>query len=218
MGRREQKKAQMRERIAEVASGLFAARGYDEVLVLDVARAADVSEQTVYNYFPAKQDLVLDRAEEIRLRYGVVVRDRTPGTSPAEAIQPLVLDDIDRLEQGDAASARGTFSAQCVLSPALRRFALEFREQQAETIANAIQTTNPDAPALLARTHAAALVFVVQAVSDAVGAHIIAASSGTGPSAATTAAALRIDANLALDALDHTFHTITTPTPAGAIA
>lgn len=37
---------------------------------------------TVYNYFAAKHDLVLDRAEKIRERYGQVVLDRPQGTSP----------------------------------------------------------------------------------------------------------------------------------------
>jgi hypothetical protein len=37
--------------LIETAAQLFAERGFEAVTVADVARAADVSEQTVYNYF-----------------------------------------------------------------------------------------------------------------------------------------------------------------------
>ena len=60
-GLRERKKRQTREAIAAAAMALFVARGFDAVTVAEVARAADVSEKTVFNYFPAKEDLVFAR-------------------------------------------------------------------------------------------------------------------------------------------------------------
>ena len=54
VGLRERKKAQTRRVIADVAARLFAERGYEQVAVSDVAREAEVSEQTVYNYFQTK--------------------------------------------------------------------------------------------------------------------------------------------------------------------
>ena len=54
-GLREIKKARTRRHIAATAARLFAERGYEHVAVADVARAAEVAEQTVYNYFPAKE-------------------------------------------------------------------------------------------------------------------------------------------------------------------
>jgi AcrR family transcriptional regulator len=71
-----------------VAAALFGEHGYDAVSIVDVARAADVSDQTVYNYFPAKQDLVLDRADEILDWYRQVILERPKGTSPASALRP----------------------------------------------------------------------------------------------------------------------------------
>ncbi|QBD77365.1 TetR/AcrR family transcriptional regulator [Ktedonosporobacter rubrisoli] len=53
-GRRERKKQQTREKIARVAMELFIERGFDQVTVPEVA---DVSVNTVYNYFPTKEDL-----------------------------------------------------------------------------------------------------------------------------------------------------------------
>ena len=47
IGLREQKKARTRRLIADTAARLFAERGYEHVAVTDVARAAEVAEQTV---------------------------------------------------------------------------------------------------------------------------------------------------------------------------
>ena len=95
-GLRERKKARTRQHIADTAARLFADHGYDEVSVVDVARAADVSDQTVYNYFPVKQDLVFDRAEEFRERLARAVADRPAGTSPAQALRPVADVDVER--------------------------------------------------------------------------------------------------------------------------
>lgn len=51
---RERKKAQARERIVTAASRLFDSEGYESVTIRDIAAAAEVSYQTVYNYFPSK--------------------------------------------------------------------------------------------------------------------------------------------------------------------
>ena len=201
-GLRDRKKAQTRERLADVAAALFAEHGYDGVSVLDVARAADVSDQTVYNYFPAKHDLVLDRAEEIRQRYDDVVRQRPEGTSPARAVAALVAEDVERFRGADPL-ARGTFAALCLRSPVLRRYALEFRERQAETVAAAILATHPEIPTLVAQAHAAAIVAVVQWVSDQTGAGVL-DDLPVGPAADAMAAA----ATAALDDLDRHFHTL----------
>ena len=60
---RERKKQQTREAIAETARALFVERGFEAVRVAEIARAADVSEKTVFNYFPTKEDLVFWRLE-----------------------------------------------------------------------------------------------------------------------------------------------------------
>lgn len=56
-GRRERKKQQTRQHIASVALRLFLERGFDQVTVTEVADIADVSANTVYNYFPTKEEL-----------------------------------------------------------------------------------------------------------------------------------------------------------------
>lgn len=65
-GLRERKKAQTRAAIAAGAAELFARNGFRAVTMVEVAAAAEVSEQTVYNHFPTKESLVFDRAGELR--------------------------------------------------------------------------------------------------------------------------------------------------------
>ncbi|MFI5958921.1 TetR/AcrR family transcriptional regulator [Cryptosporangium sp. NPDC051539] len=204
-GLRERKKQQMRHQLADVAARLFAEHGYDAVSVSDVARAAGVSDQTVFNYFPTKPELVLDRAEEIREFYRETVRDRPDDVTPADALRPLVHGDIDRYARADLAIARGEFPAQCLGSSVLRRFALEARDQQADAIADAIGETHPGLHPLVVRAHAAALVAVIQVVTDRIGVALL-----DDAERAEVVAGLRADADAALDDASDHFRALTT--------
>jgi AcrR family transcriptional regulator len=97
-GLRERKKRQTRETIAHAAMALFAEHGFDAVTVADVARAADVSEKTVFNYFPAKEDLVLHGGEERRAALIEAIRSRPEGTSIVEPFRAASLDFVERVE------------------------------------------------------------------------------------------------------------------------
>ena len=70
---------QTRARISEVAARLFLERGYDAVTVAQVAREAGVSSVTVFNHFPRKEDLFLDREADAVDILRSAVRDRGPG-------------------------------------------------------------------------------------------------------------------------------------------
>ncbi|WP_329122881.1 TetR/AcrR family transcriptional regulator [Streptomyces sp. NBC_01465] len=85
-GLRERKKRQARQHISDVATGLFLERGFDAVTIAEVAQAADVSVNTVYNYFHAKEDLFLDRAKGSAGRLSRFVRGREKGESAAAAV------------------------------------------------------------------------------------------------------------------------------------
>lgn len=81
-GLRERKKRRTRQHLSDVATGLFVERGFDAVTIAEIAQAADVSVNTVYNYFPAKEDLFLDRGSGIVDRLSRYVRGREAGSPP----------------------------------------------------------------------------------------------------------------------------------------
>lgn len=212
-GRRERKKREMRERVADAAALLFAEHGYDAVSMASVAEAAEVAEQTVYNHFPTKPDLVLDLADDMLERSRRAVADRSHSVTPADALRDMVHADIDHFVTEDPRLARGEFPAQSVESPVLRRYALHFRHQQAEAIAEAICETDPETNSLIARAHATALVTVLQAITDRVGAAIL-----EGADVAAVAQALHEDADVALTDASENFRATKARAAAAAAA
>jgi AcrR family transcriptional regulator len=81
---RELKRRRTRATIASAATELFLARGFDRVPVAEIAAAAEVSEKTVFNYFPVKAELVFDAGDELLDELLHAVRHRAVG-SPAVA-------------------------------------------------------------------------------------------------------------------------------------
>ncbi len=88
---RERKKQRTREHIAGTARRLFAERGFDRVTVAEIARAADVAEKTVFNYFPAKEDLFYSRLESFEDELLGAIRERAAGETVADAFEAFVL-------------------------------------------------------------------------------------------------------------------------------
>jgi AcrR family transcriptional regulator len=91
LGLRERKKQQTRMHIAQTARRLFTERGFDAVTVAEVARAADVAEKTVFNYFPTKEDLFYSGMEAFEEQLLGAVRDRAPGESVLDAFRGFFL-------------------------------------------------------------------------------------------------------------------------------
>ncbi|WP_416964660.1 TetR/AcrR family transcriptional regulator [Streptomyces sp. Agncl-13] len=70
-------------------------RGFDAVTVAEIADAADVSVNTVYNYFPAKEDLFFDRSAGLVDRMVRWVRGRNKGESAAVAVLRELREEIE---------------------------------------------------------------------------------------------------------------------------
>jgi AcrR family transcriptional regulator len=85
-GLRERKRRVTRQLISDAATALFAARGFDAVKVSEVARRVGVSEKTIYNYFPTKESMVLDTADEMVEGLAAALRARARGESITEAV------------------------------------------------------------------------------------------------------------------------------------
>src|ERR671930_1135538 len=90
LGLRERKKQRTRQLIAETARRLFAERSFEAVTVAEVAREADVSEATVFNYFPTKEDLFYSGLEAFEEELLASILEREPGESVLAAFARFV--------------------------------------------------------------------------------------------------------------------------------
>jgi AcrR family transcriptional regulator len=118
-GLRERKKQQTRRTIAEAAKRLFLERGFEQVSVAEVARAADVSEQTVFNYFPTKEDLVFERMDTFEHALLTAVRERPEGEAALRAFVRFILDSSDTAMAGDGRRRVAELTRLVMASPSL---------------------------------------------------------------------------------------------------
>ncbi len=98
-GLRERKRRLTRQLISDAATTLFVTRGFDHVRVAEVADRVGVSEKTVYNYFPTKESMVLDGADEDVNALATALRDRPAGESITAAVVRSLQADMDRYDQ-----------------------------------------------------------------------------------------------------------------------
>jgi len=114
-GLRERKKRLMRQQLSDTATRMFLDRGFDAVRVTEIAAACGVSEKTVFNYFPTKESLILDRLESTMasLRTGLA----EPGVPPVEAALRI----LDR-ELGAMTSWLAAQDDQALAGALMRRF------------------------------------------------------------------------------------------------
>jgi AcrR family transcriptional regulator len=92
LGLRASKKARTRLAISDVATQLFAEHGFEHVTLAQIAEAADVSVKTVFNYFPSKEDLFFDRAEELIEGLLATITERPAGQTILGALSELLSD------------------------------------------------------------------------------------------------------------------------------
>jgi AcrR family transcriptional regulator len=105
-GLRERKKQQTHQLLADTARRLFAERGFENVSVAKIARVADVSEATVFNYFPTKEDLVYSGLERFESELLRAVRERDVGETVIDAFGRFVLTPRGLLAAPDERGAR----------------------------------------------------------------------------------------------------------------
>ena len=167
-GLRERKKARTRRLIADTAARLFAERGYEHVAVTDVAREAEVAEQTVYNYFPTKEQLVTDREQQVQDRLCDLIRSRPPGVTPAAAIRDFVLESVAGIRSIPEDLWRGELGYLAAISPAVHRLVLELADRQAAALTEVISDTT-GVPPEVARLQGIALAGVFQIIISEAG-------------------------------------------------
>lgn len=162
-GLRDLKKARTRRLISDTAARLFAEHGYEQVAVSDVAREAEVAEQTVYNYFKTKEQLVTDREQQVGDQLCDLIRSRPPAVTPAAAIREFVLADVAGIRRIPPELWRGELGYLAAVSPTVHRLVLELIDRQAAALAAAIGDTS-DVPPGVAAVRGIALAGVFQII------------------------------------------------------
>ncbi|MEU4222764.1 helix-turn-helix domain-containing protein [Nonomuraea sp. NPDC026600] len=162
---REQTRSVVRSLLARTAMELFAAKGYDDTTVEEVAAAAGVSRRTLFNYFRAKEDLALsglsEQGELIAARFAERPADEDPWASLRAAFQ--VLEEIDT-----TAERRLEFVTLLFGNESLRAGHAEKQARWQDLLAPLIEPRLPgsDRRALQARAIAAAAITCLQAASE----------------------------------------------------
>ena len=155
-GLRERKKRITRQLISDTATAMFLEKGFEEVRVADVASACNVSEKTVYNYFPTKESLLFDRFEDMEAQVRVALGPGAAPISPVEAAVAMIAADLRRTFDGwddadqpfDPTMIR-RFSELVDHTPALRAALREMMERMVGVASEAMAAragVNPDDP------------------------------------------------------------------------
>jgi AcrR family transcriptional regulator len=197
-GLRERKKQRTREQIADTARRLFVERGFDAVTVAEVAREADVSEGTVFNYFPTKEDLFYSGMELFEGRLIEAVRDRPRGESVLAAFRRVVLDGIPRLAGDETvdliATAARIIGSSRSLRARERELVARYTEELAALIADELRRPADD-------VESAAAAAALMGAQRALVAHVHASVLG-GLRGAKLASGARAQAKRAFDRLE----------------
>ena len=132
-GLRERKRRLTRQLISDAATTMFATRGFDNVKVSEVADRVGVSEKTIYNYFPTKESLVLDNADESVERMARALRERGPDESLTAVVVRAIKEDMTRFDQAPEGLIEfiPLFLAMVDSTPALRAAWLELHDRLA---------------------------------------------------------------------------------------
>jgi AcrR family transcriptional regulator len=145
-GLRERKKRLTRQLLSDTATNMFLERGFDEVRISEIAAACEVSEKTIYNYFPTKESLVLDREESIAADIRWALGSDTAGMSPVEAAVHTITEDMTRMLQHWNVGANPSpdlslfrrFRDMLENTPSLRAAQLEMMDRLVEVAAHAM--------------------------------------------------------------------------------
>ena len=134
-GLRARKKRLMRQQLSDTATRMFVERGFDAVRVAEVAEACGVSEKTVFNYFPTKESLVLDRLEATMasLRTGLAA----PAIPPVQAALRILDGELSAMtawltgqdDPAGAARAIRRFGDLIRATPSLRAYQSDMMDQ-----------------------------------------------------------------------------------------
>jgi AcrR family transcriptional regulator len=135
MGLREIKKLATRHQIADEAMRLFATKGFEHVTVAQIAAEAGVSEKTVFNYFPTKEDIFFDEVPDRLRMLTDAIRNRPPGMTVLESLKRMQLGEAPRL----TSAGFSVFARILEESPALQAKEVDVMARFSQVLADALQ-------------------------------------------------------------------------------
>jgi AcrR family transcriptional regulator len=105
LDRRQRKRQALHQQLLDSAEQLFVSRGVGKTTVEDIAEAADVARQTVFNHFPYKEALALELAadgvQKVAYQAHVLLEAGSPALEVLEQVGRWLLDTA--IEQGELA-------------------------------------------------------------------------------------------------------------------
>lgn len=118
INRRELNKINSRKRILKASRKLFSQKGYEETMMEDIAKKAEVSKATIYNYFPNKESLLIGTVDEVLDRVESLVKSEFTDCENSEqkiklALGEFISASVDYL----GLSRRITYLNSCEDSP-----------------------------------------------------------------------------------------------------
>jgi AcrR family transcriptional regulator len=145
-GRRELRKAQTRAEIRAAAHRLFDEHGFETVTMTDIAAAADVAAQTVFNHFDSKEALFFDGRVPALTGPADAVTGRPPGMSALTALRCRVETDIGALLAREELPERRGYVEAMVGSPDLRERGRTLMGDAVELTTDALAAALPSHP------------------------------------------------------------------------
>ncbi len=143
-GLRERKKRLMRQLLSDTATAMFLEHGFDAVRVAQVASVCGVSEKTVFNYFPVKEALVMDRLETTLTALCTALADRA--LTPVQATLTVLDGELSALTGRLTADAVADESREAIrrfgdlirATPALRAYLADMTDRSAAAAAGVL--------------------------------------------------------------------------------
>lgn len=143
---RAERKAQRREEIRTVAQQLFDQRGFDAVTIAEIAEAAGISVQTVFNHFTVKEELFFDGRTPWVEGPALAVQARVWHVAPLSALRDHLVDGVWATVHREATPEGRRYIAAIQASPALGAYERELVHHSQRLLSSALTVAWTDDP------------------------------------------------------------------------
>jgi AcrR family transcriptional regulator len=142
VGLRERKQLRQRADLIRIGMRLFAERGYDATTVDEIAEAAEVSRRTLFRYFGAKSDIVMEWARGTTTILTESLRARPLDEPPFRSLHAVFVGMCESF----ARNPRAVHAVSIMIgrTPSLRPCSLLKHAQWEDALAAGLRARSPD--------------------------------------------------------------------------